>query len=241
MRSLHLPLVPFALAAFASFHALPAGEITLSPAKDSTLFAGSPPFADQAGGGDEYLFSGQTANKGARRILMEFDLVPLTDAEVTSATLTLHFNKASNEVQWTHSLYRVTSRWSEGSANDAGQGGGGVAPSRGDVTWNFRVYPAEEWFNVGGDFDARLIDSSDVGGEVTKLTFTGPELVRVLNFWLSDPCSNHGFLIRGTEGSPGSAQRFSSREDATPEVRPSLSIEFNDLHAVKDATLWQAR
>ncbi|MEM9985251.1 MAG: DNRLRE domain-containing protein, partial [Bacteroidota bacterium] len=197
-------------------------QVILEPSQDNTLYENAT--GSLSNGGGQYIFAGETANKGSRRALIQFDLpdsIP-ANAEVTAVSLTLNLNKTlpgSSD----QSLHRVTASWLEGSSNASGQEGGGTGSSAGEVTWIHRSFDTLDWAIAGGDFAATASATTNVGA-VGSYTWSGPDLIADVESWLSDPASNFGWILIGAEATTGSAKRFDSREAS--DNRPTLSITY---------------
>ncbi len=199
-------------------------QVSLEPSQDNTLYENAT--GSVSNGGGQYLFAGETANKGSRRAMIQFDLsdsIP-ANAVITEVSLTLNLNKtlagSSNQ-----SLHRVTASWLEGSSNASGQEGGGTGSSPGEVTWIHRSFDTLRWAAAGGDFAATASATTNVGA-VGSYTWSGPDLIADVEAWVANPSSNFGWILIGDEAATGSAKRFDSREAS--DNRPTLSITYTE-------------
>jgi hypothetical protein len=132
--------------------------------------------------------------------------------------------------------------------------GQGAAALDGDVTWNNRLHSAAAptpWNNAGGDFEP----TSSASTVVTRNLNTGyvwnstDALVDDVQEWLDDPQANFGWLLKNAdEVTPATFRGFYSRQTATAELRPHLTVSFslpgdfdhNDVVDAADLTVWQS-
>src|SRR5262249_30715572 len=118
--------------------------------------------------------------------------------------------------------------WGEGGSNSGEPGGRGDIAQLNDATWTDRFFgasPAQKWATAGGDFNSAVSASAPAAvtvGAGIFYQFSG-NLAADVQKWLDTPSSQFGWLIKATSESPGSAQRFDSRETLTG-IAPSLSI-----------------
>src|SRR5262249_10858632 len=124
-----------------------------------------------------------------------------------------------------NSLHRVTNSWGEGTPTAIRGGGMGGPPTANSATWAFRFWNTSAWLQAGGDF-VSTPSASLVVGAVGAYTWSSQQLAQDVQSWVQTPANNNGWLVRA-EDLPGStAKRFGSREFATVEQRPSLSITY---------------
>ena len=97
-----------------------------------------------------------------------------------------------------------------------------------EVTWNGPTTDST-WEDPGlsdpidaGEVILGTLPGTALGPLMVSLTVEGLDLVQR---WVNDPSSNHGFLLANTENT--NSVRFDSREGATPEDRPKLSVDFD--------------
>ena len=126
-----------------------------------------------------------------------------------------------------------------------------------DVTWNERSFgasPAQPWLQPGGDF-LSTVSSSTIVDTTLDVPFTWPStpsLVTDIQNWLASPTTNFGWmLVNQDEASSRTFRAFYSREVATAEHRPGLTVtyslptrpsaDFNGNHLVDSAdfSIWQ--
>lgn len=211
-----------AMVAFATLPAA-ADTVTFEPSQDTTLYEN---FSDSGNGTGEWIFAGQTNVGLKRRSLVQFDLSGLPPGTVIQSAafkLTLSLGAGSNP---TVGLYRVTESWTEGGTNSKGPEGAPDLASPGDATWEFRSFPNNPWTTMGGSF----VDtpSASLTIPLTPTTYTwnsNAALVADVQFWVNNPGSNFGWLLKGTtETGNRRARRFNSRSNgANP---PQLVITF---------------
>ncbi|HUN82094.1 MAG TPA: thrombospondin type 3 repeat-containing protein, partial [Phycisphaerae bacterium] len=114
----------------------------------------------------------------------------------------------------------------EGASVATGEEGGGAVPATGDVTWTKRFNPGSPWTNPCGDFSATVSASTavtDVGHYTWGST---SQMVADAQAWLDVPSTNFGWVLIGTESTAMTAKRFDSRENATADNRPKLTITY---------------
>jgi hypothetical protein len=215
--------------------------VTLEPSGDTSLFQGSQ-FNNL--GAVTNLISG-TTGVGLSRALLKFNVagsIP-SNATVTSAKLTLRVVKLpTGGVDSNFDLHRLVLDWGEGEKD----GAIGSQATVGEATWDDRFFSQAPWTAAGatapGDFLTEVSSTTFVGG-FGSYDFTN--LVGDVQFWLSNPASNFGWiLISETEGTGQTAKRFGSKEDADPAERPKLVIDYATfqtatLHPVADTTLFE--
>jgi hypothetical protein len=238
--------------------------MTLGAKQDATMFENNP---DNGSGGGNGLFAGTNgAQTSPRRALIAFDVAAGLPSEVVihDVELTLFLGQFPNVgavASSTIGLHPVLSSWGEGLTqlqtppNDTFGGlGQGAAALDGDVTWNNRLHSAAAptpWNNAGGDFEP----TSSASTVVTRNLNTGyvwnstDALVDDVQEWLDDPQANFGWLLKNAdEVTPATFRGFYSRQTATAELRPHLTVSFslpgdfdhNDVVDAADLTVWQS-
>jgi len=202
--------------------------LVLDAAKDNTLYEETSPFQVSNGMG-ESLFAGFTMIQTKRRALLAFDVsaIPAGSA-VTSVTLTLHCTRSASGAEPV-TLHRALASWGEGASVAEGEGGLGADAAPGDATWLFSFFPGQSWTAPGGDFDASALATTFVAGSGVSYGWQSAALAACVQSWVDQPATNHGFLLMGNEAAPQTAKRFASREHATPEFRPSLTVEYTPI------------
>ncbi|EDQ92224.1 uncharacterized protein MONBRDRAFT_6030, partial [Monosiga brevicollis MX1] len=194
--------------------------LELDPAMDATLYEPADGEEDHIGAGKcDSLFVGLTNNGYRRRILIQFDMTPVDEAniEVISAHLTL----TGAERDTSLILRRAEKNWTEGSndvASNSNGGNGAVATD--GATWFYTMLEANEtWTNEGGDYYALTTSTADVQAE-GNVTFE--DVHNDVRHMMSNP--NYGWLIVGDEANPQTTLRLPSREHDTDGLRPKLTV-----------------
>jgi hypothetical protein len=208
-----------------------ADTVILMPAKDNTLYedgAGS-----LSNGSGIYLFAGKTQAPSLRRGLIAFDFASIpSNATITGATLSMFLSKTHGGPAVV-SLNKALRAWGEGASNAGEPGGAGVAAQPGDATWFHTFYDTSFWVAHGGDFSSTVSASATVGTVNTTYTWSGSGLIADVQAWVSNPASNFGWGILGTE-TTGKAERFNTREN--PSNPPKLTVIYQAPSATPTAT-----
>jgi hypothetical protein len=203
-----------------------ADTVTIVATRDNTLY-------EQVGGAlsngaGEHIFAGKTATTNlSRRALLRFDLAGAIPggSTVTSASLRLNMSRTISNAQ-SVALHRVLADWGEGTSDALLEEGGGAAATVGDATWEHRFYNTVMWTTAGGDFDPAPHATAAVVGLGPCTWGSTPQMVADVQAWLDDGQANFGWILIGEESVAGTAKRFDSRENPTPENRPQLTIEY---------------
>lgn len=210
--------------------------LDIAAVADNTLFE------DLAGnisnGAGEHVFVGRNRQGNIRRGLFQFDVAGSlpAGATVSSASLRLHVSQ-SRPGSDTISLHRVLASWGEGDSDATGSEGLGAEARPGDATWLDRTFGTALWENAGGDFSLTSSAGTSVGG-AGDYTWSSPQMVRDVQGWFDNPNSNFGWLLMGNEQADQSAVRLDSRENATIDFRPVLTVNFtSDNKAPTDINL----
>lgn len=204
--------------------------ITLTPAKDNTIYQETSGGASNGAG--DYFFAGLTGNNLARHALIYFDIASALppDAIITGVSLRLYTSRVfPGSVSSTVSLYPLLADWGEGTSRAPGEEGSGGAATPGDATWLYRSFATASWATPGGDFDPKASAATTVANVATAYTWTGSGMVTDVQHWLDNPASNFGWLIRDEELNSGSAKRFNSRTNPDTTTRPQLTIEYQTV------------
>ncbi len=198
--------------------------VSLSPQKDNTLYEDA---AGQLSNGQGvYLFAGLTQSNNLRRGLIAFDLSSIpANATITGATLSMFlFQSGPFPGAVDISLSKVSRDWGEGASNAGEPGGGGVQAEPGDATWLHTFYSSVLWTTPGGDFSATASATTPITTDNMTYTWSGSGLIADVQSWVSNPATNFGWVIRGNEVDPGTAQRFNSGEN--PSNPPQLTVTY---------------
>ncbi|MBL0039688.1 MAG: DNRLRE domain-containing protein [Xanthomonadales bacterium] len=204
-----------------------ADTLMLEPVADATLFqisAGDPETADSQG---PHLFVGRIAQGLRRRALLRFDLGALpAGAIIDSARLELSVSRTiSGSVNV--NLHRMTSAWTEGSADAGTPGGQGTTPGTNDPTWSSSAAPATPWTTLGGDFAATVSGALTLDAEGRYLIPASAGMLDDLGLWINDDGTNFGWALVSDEAqSPPTAKRLESAEAGNASTRPLLVIDY---------------
>jgi hypothetical protein len=116
--------------------------------------------------------------------------------------------------------------WGEGASIAPGEEGGGAAAAQGDATWHFSKFNTNFWQALGGDFISAPSASATVGS-AGRFTW-GPtsQMLNDVQYWLSNPAGNFGWVLVGDESRGATAKRFDSRDNLSADSRPVLIITY---------------
>jgi hypothetical protein len=202
----------------------------LAPIRDSTLYESV--LGEVASGAGPALFTGTNGNFERRRALLLFDVAAIpSGVRVDSVSLVIQVTRTRDPVAREFSLHRVLADWGEGTSNAGGDstapgGGAGVAATIGDATWSYGVFDAERWAHAGGDFDAAVLATTDLG-EIGAATWRStPALVASFQAWVDGTAANFGWMVRGEEVRASTARRFGSRQSTNANERPFLVVDY---------------
>lgn len=200
-------------------------QLVITPTKDNTLYESTA--GDTSNGAGQYFFAGKTSRDGSiRRGLLAFDLsskLPVS-ATIVSATLQLHMSRTSSDANAV-TLRRVLANWGEGSSNANSNEGSGATATTGDATWLHTFFNTSLWQTAGGVFAPTTTATVTVGG-IDFYRWSSPALVADVQGWVSNPNSNFGWVVIGTETESGTAKRFDARESPVAANRPQLTIVY---------------
>jgi hypothetical protein len=221
-----------------------AGELTLTPAADATLYENS--FGDTANGSGDAFFIGKNNSNFIYRGLLRFDFSAIPDgATIESASLTLYCNRtlAGSEPA---TLHRVLADWGEGPSIATGNGGAGAPAQKDDATWLYRFFVppfgagSPAWDNAGGDFEPTPSATTSIAGEAQFYTFDDPGLAADIQAFADGSLDNFGWMLRGREGSGGrSSKRIESKDSDSPAFHPKLTVTFSAGGGCTDADIAQ--
>jgi hypothetical protein len=207
-----------------------AGEVTLFPAADSTIYYRTfAPASLLSSGSGEAIFAGKTYVHGdfVHRSFVRFDLSSIPcGSRVVSATLSIAVANAQSAVPETQiALHRALASWGEGAS--ASFGGQGVPSGPGDANWYERSHPGVLWTTPGGDFASVASASANAPFPPERVVWSSsPALVADVQGWLTQPAANFGWMLKGDEQTMGSTRRMHSREAALQSDRPMLRVRF---------------
>lgn len=208
--------------------------VSLTPLRDTTIFADSDDTASSAG---ETAFAGTTASGLPRRALFVFDFADVpTGSRVVSASFSISVDRATGG-EHAMTLHRVLSDWGTGGSNGSTNGGGTLALP-GDATWSHRFFgdDTRQWRDedgvpVSGGWFATTPSATTVVGDPARYTWSsdagaGSALVSDVQAWLDTPEANFGWILVGDESVSRSAKRFGSSEISAASLRPTLMLEI---------------
>ncbi len=189
-----------------------AESTNLPPAADTFINSGSP---NNNAGATGWFDAGEDGTGGVRRGLLRFDLSAIpAGSTVTSAVLRLTLVKvpSTGGAASTVNLFRLLADWGEGNKS----GNAGAPASPGEATWNARLFGQSNWSAPGAANDALDAPSAStaIGSQAgTTFSWTGSNLVNDVQYWVDNPGSNFGWLLRSdAEAIPRSVRGFASRE-----------------------------
>jgi glucose/arabinose dehydrogenase len=204
-------------------------QVQLTPVADTTLYEDGD--GALANGSGDYLFFGKVGTTGGeelRRALVKFDVSSIpAEAIINQVSVSFEINQApSPSSSGTAALHRVLASWGEGASQAPGQEGTGGAAQPGDATWVHRQFPGSNWSTVGGDFDPTASATKGYGFGPEPLVFDSTEQLRTdVRMWISNPSTNHGWILLGNEAAVRSARRVYARESIGSAV-PQLTVDF---------------
>ncbi len=211
-----------------------AGQVTLEPSKDNTLYESDK--GDLSNGIGDHFFAGTTGVPAIRRGLLAFDVASAVPAGATidSVSLTMTVSRSiSGDVPV--ALHRALADWGEGASDAPANEGGGAPAAPGDATWIHTFSPGQFWASAGGDFAATPSATIPVGFEAAY-TWSSAQMATDAQGWLDDPGQNFGWVVIGDESTSSTSKRFESRENGAVSARPTLTIEFTEAPAVPATT-----
>jgi hypothetical protein len=222
----------------------PAAQIVLLPSADTSLWQRG---TNHNLGGSDLLPVGTTGSDGGGkrgRPLLKFDVAAAlpSNAVIESASFYFRVVIAPMEggVTSTMEAFPVLFDWGEGNKTytDPQRPMNSTQPATaGEATWLHRFHgdESQRWQEPGGAlFDQDFSEDpsfsaflqADAGRDYNRpLTASGLDVLRQ---WLTNPASNFGWvLISQREGTLFTGRQIASREFATPEFRPRLTINYS--------------
>ncbi|MBX3359231.1 MAG: DNRLRE domain-containing protein [Phycisphaeraceae bacterium] len=210
-----------------------ADVVSITASRDNTLYEDF--FGTLSNGQGEYLFSGRTlqSKNSLRRALVRFDVAAAVPAgsTITGVTLRMTMSRGISDASAV-TLHRVLADWGEGGSDALDEEGNGAAAQEGDATWDYRFYATQTWTNRGGDFVDTLSAMAIIGGIGDYEWASTALTVADVQGWLDAPSGNFGWVLVGDEqGTPSTAKRFNSRENADVSSRPRIIVEYTPVPA----------
>lgn len=216
-----------------------ASLVAIEPTGDNTLYESDT--GARSNGAGTAMFVGRNSNTSGsiRRGVIRFDIAAAIPAGSVIDSVSLRLsNSAANVDDALIRLHRLAQAWGEGSSvASGGQGSGGPSTS-GDATWLHTFYDTSFWTMPGGDFDATLTASATVGGPGDFTWNSTPAFVADVQSFLDQPLTNFGWIMVGDESAPGTAKRFSTREETDLALRPLLTVAYTVVPEPGSLTLW---
>lgn len=201
-------------------HSVDAQTVTLTPSKDNSIYQEN---ANSSGLGQ--LYAGLTCTNNRRRALLQFDLSSIpAGATITSATLTLNCNSSGETTNSLYTLHALTTAFGEGISLPSGAGGTGATAIAPDATWANAMTPTPAWTTPGGDFVPTVVSSVSMTPSGDQTFPTSANFVSLLQAWLTNPASNFGVIVIGSETTACSARRFGSKDAG---IAPTLVVSYS--------------
>src|SRR6184192_457083 len=182
--------------------------INIHPIKDNTLYEYDPTEGDVSNALGNHFFAGETAMGELRRGVLAFDIAGNIPAGSTilGVTLSLNMSRTSSDTARNVELHSLLADWGEGTSQASGDEGMGAPATPNDATWRHRFFDTIFWTTEGGDF-APTISASQSVGAIGVHTWSAPQMVADVQFWLDDPTgSNFGWLVLGDESAAATAK-----------------------------------
>jgi hypothetical protein len=227
MRNNSLSLVAAAAWVCTCFIGVSRGEIvSIIPSLDNSIFSES---SNSNALGDLFAGRNSQASLQIRRALLQFDIAGSVPAGATINSVSLglfQLGRGGGSTVESFQLQPLLASWGEGTS--LASGGGGIAATSGDATWNHRFFSTTSWSASGGDFGP-ISGTGTIGtGIDTQYTFASqPGLVADVQSWLDSPTSNFGWILRASnESTPSNARVFASSENVDASLRPTLLIDY---------------
>ncbi len=200
------------------------GSVNIDPSKDNTVYAASTTNSNALG---ENFAIGKSNSGNTHRALMAFDIFANVPAGsvINSATLTLNVSASAPGagIQPVY-LHKLITDWGEGTSFTSSTGIGAPATTN-DATWLHSFYPATNWTNSGGDFEALSSAVTNVNNPAFY-SWSSAGMVSDIQAWLNTPANNYGWLVKGAETANSQSKRIDSRENSTTANRPVLTVDY---------------
>lgn len=170
-------------------------------------------FPTQTGGNDNELGVGTAKDGNIVRSLLKFDLSAIPAATtIVSADLNLWFTSTNSSSPINIDLQKVTKAWKENEA-----------------TWS-KSDASTRWTFAGGDYAGTKLSTvpSITSPPAINNALTNWHVpISVVQTWLTDPSTNHGFLLKSSNESTKIYKKFASSEQEVPDqYKPQLVITY---------------
>ena len=219
-----------------------AAQVVLRPSADASLMEVAP---NNNNGGEAWSLGGTTQNFTRNRALMTYDFSEIpANSTITAVSMMFEVTRrpADGFNPAPFGLHRMLVSWGEGNKIAIDNAGGMGAPAtEGEVTWNSRYHSLTPWVQPGGAAGSEYaLEPSSVeyiyGPGESPYFFRSTELlIQDVQYWLSNPTNNFGWMIVcQTEDVNFTARRFASSEDPL-DLGPYLFVDFE---AVPEPSTW---
>lgn len=183
---------------------------------------------DVANGSGPVFFAGSTnqPTSGLRRALLYFDVAAVLPEKAIIDFASLNLYQESNNPESAElRLFRLAADWGEGASSTSG--GRGRPAEAGGSTWLYNFWPSSQWQRSGGHFELQVSATQTVADNGHYIWPGTSHLINDVRLWQQKPLQNFGWLLLGNEKAPGTVKRFSSRESADKNRRPTLLIKYH--------------
>ncbi len=203
--------------------------VTIPASLDNTLYEDNT--GSLSNGIGQHMFAGRTAAGLIRRAVVQFPVIEFVppNALIQSVELTLNLSKTSAGPV-TVSLHRVLRPWGEGNSDAPAEEGQGTQAQPGDATWMHTFFDTSFWNTPGGDFVAQSSAQALVGSVTNPLTpitwGSTAGMVADVQFWLTRPDSNFGWILVGDESTIATAKRFDTKDNPDTLTHPRLTVTY---------------
>ncbi|MFT4647583.1 MAG: hypothetical protein ACI9X4_000796 [Glaciecola sp.] len=189
--------------------------VTLEPSQDNTLYESAT--GSNSNGAGSAGFAGSNSNGSIRRFLLQFDIAGAIPpgSTISSASLDLLCTQVpSGSVSDNYGAHRTLSPWGEGTSNGSGNG---APATTGDATWLHTFFSGTFWATPGGDF-APLSSADAAMNSVGTHNWASPLMITDAQFFLDNPTSNFGWLIKSATEVTKTARRIGTRESSSDPI-----------------------
>jgi hypothetical protein len=204
---------------------------TIIPQRDTAIFAESPD--NNLGAGN--LIAGTNAFGGDNaRSLLSFNIAASIPAGsvINSVLFQVGVIRQSNRnTESSYELHRMLKGWTEG--NGGVSVNTGTPALAGETTWNSQFHGSTLWGTPGGlagtDYITLASGTGPVINDASSIYEIGPTstLTTDVQGWLNNPLNNNGWMFIGSsEGTSGTARRFSSTEVPGIGIASALSPQI---------------
>jgi hypothetical protein len=186
--------------------------------------------------GSETMFeaSGNGGEADAKHALLRFDISALpANLQIDSAWVALYLAQTRTPLRGdkTLGIYPLRRAWGAGLGDDSG-GFDGRPAQNGEANWQYAQYNFSAWTLAG----ANGVPQDRAPNPVATRTFSPAALTlgwkewpvtELVQYWIANPDSNFGFVLRETNMSPQTGIRdFIASEYPDSAVRPALFVKI---------------